>query len=155
MEFQSDQNDELIIRLSDIDGQQGDEAFVTMCKSKSQSVSNRNELKRPRMRSSQMSGFSYNTSRTSSAIFTAQSFTFDEEELGIYPRLLTCPHCFQSGISIVKLQNSRMAYTASGVCCLLGCWAGCQCIPLCLENFKESVHSCRSCGEIISKVRNQ
>eukprot|EP00347_Sterkiella_histriomuscorum_P012021 403370194 len=102
---------------------------------------------------SRLSAFSYNDSRTSSAIMTSLASSMIQP-LPYHPQYLICPHCFHSGMSIVKRSNGKHAYGAAGVCCLMGCWAGCQCIPLicCDEKMKDNYHYCRECGELIQKI---
>ena len=68
----------------------------------------------------------------------------------VEPVQLFCPCCLQFVLTSVMKQNTCSAYY----------WSACMCVfmqpfclvPFCIDNCKETVHSCSSCGTVLAKV---
>ncbi|XP_022176327.1 lipopolysaccharide-induced tumor necrosis factor-alpha factor homolog [Myzus persicae] len=61
---------------------------------------------------------------------------------------LTCPTCK----ALVRTKVEEEASSTAFVCCMLlfivGCFV-CSCLPLCMDSFKNSKHSCPNCNAFI------
>ncbi|XP_015372845.1 PREDICTED: lipopolysaccharide-induced tumor necrosis factor-alpha factor homolog isoform X3 [Diuraphis noxia] len=61
---------------------------------------------------------------------------------------LTCPTCKLVVTTNIEEESSTTAY----VCCMLlfiiGCFV-CSCLPFCMDNFKNTKHSCPNCNAFI------
>ncbi|KNC75334.1 hypothetical protein SARC_12136 [Sphaeroforma arctica JP610] len=64
---------------------------------------------------------------------------------GFKSQLLFCPSCQTNVTSDTEFENGAFAWGSAFCCCILGCWLGCCCIPLVVDNCKDVTHSCPNC----------
>ena len=50
---------------------------------------------------------------------------------------------------MVEKKRGAGNWVGCGAMCLFGCWLGCQFIPFCLDDLKDSVHRCPHCNAVI------
>ena len=58
----------------------------------------------------------------------------------------TCRNCNYSGLSQVTKQAGNCTYLSAFGTCLICC--PCAFIPFCIDDLKDSTHSCPQCGEV-------
>ena len=84
--------------------------------------------------------------------------------LGAFPVMVTCQNCQQTvsvrfsftiiyplvqGQTVVEKRRGVGNWVGCGAMCLFGCWLGCQFIPFCIDDLKDSVHHCPHCNAVI------
>ncbi|OQV19789.1 putative Lipopolysaccharide-induced tumor necrosis factor-alpha factor-like protein [Hypsibius exemplaris] len=73
--------------------------------------------------------------------------------LGPNPSLINCPTCSQKVMSVTQYENGLLTWLGVGGLCLIGCWAGCCLIPLCINDTKDVVHTCPNCGTLLGRYK--
>ncbi|XP_066305154.1 lipopolysaccharide-induced tumor necrosis factor-alpha factor homolog isoform X2 [Branchiostoma lanceolatum] len=63
-----------------------------------------------------------------------------------YPVTCVCPTCHQTVQTRVDSEVGLITWLAMGGLFLVGCWAGCCLIPLCIDELKDARHSCPNCS---------
>lgn len=72
--------------------------------------------------------------------------------LGFKPQPISCGHCGAANVqSKVKYENGVFTWLSAGFLCFLGCWCGCCCIPLAMDDFKDAEHYCPGCGKMVGE----
>lgn len=66
------------------------------------------------------------------------------------PTELNCPHCKVTGLSVIKYERSTTNYTACGLLFFTGILLPLSPLMLCLNQFKNVLHSCASCGKLMA-----
>lgn len=64
-----------------------------------------------------------------------------------HPVVAQCPHCHHSGMTLVKKANGVLVYGIAGLCSPFCCF-----IPFLGDCFKDSIHYCDKCGNVLSTV---
>jgi len=62
------------------------------------------------------------------------------------PTRCVCPNCRQEVVSRIDYEPGMMTWCLSGFLCLIGCWLGCCMIPFCIDDCKDTIHTCPQCG---------
>eukprot|EP00088_Acartia_fossae_P026013 TRINITY_DN2679_c0_g1_i1.p1 TRINITY_DN2679_c0_g1~~TRINITY_DN2679_c0_g1_i1.p1 ORF type:complete len:136 (-),score=7.75 TRINITY_DN2679_c0_g1_i1:139-507(-) len=73
--------------------------------------------------------------------------------VGRSPISVTCPNCGSQITTRVEAESSPIAWISAGVMCLMGLWCGCCCIPLCMDTFKDYIHTCPNCNAVIGRQK--
>ena len=68
------------------------------------------------------------------------------------PVIVKCQHCNQTGVTTIRRQNGLIVYGSSLVCCLLG-FGPCALAPWCMSEFKDVIHECHFCGNVVATVK--
>ncbi|XP_078660610.1 lipopolysaccharide-induced tumor necrosis factor-alpha factor homolog isoform X2 [Branchiostoma floridae x Branchiostoma belcheri] len=63
-----------------------------------------------------------------------------------HPVTCVCPTCHQTVQTRVTSEVGLITWLAMGGLFLVGCWAGCCLIPLCIDELKDARHSCPNCN---------
>ncbi|XP_078579593.1 cell death-inducing p53-target protein 1-like isoform X3 [Branchiostoma floridae x Branchiostoma japonicum] len=63
-----------------------------------------------------------------------------------HPVTCVCPTCHQTVQTRVDSEVGLITWLAMGGLFLVGCWAGCCLIPLCIDELKDARHSCPNCS---------
>ncbi|XP_014680711.1 PREDICTED: lipopolysaccharide-induced tumor necrosis factor-alpha factor homolog isoform X2 [Priapulus caudatus] len=71
--------------------------------------------------------------------------TVERGGLGRSPVSVTCPHCKSNITTVTTLENGKAVWIAAVALTLICCC----CIPFCIDDLKDAVHSCPSCKERI------
>ncbi|XP_060874979.1 lipopolysaccharide-induced tumor necrosis factor-alpha factor homolog [Metopolophium dirhodum] len=61
---------------------------------------------------------------------------------------LICPTCKLLVMTRIEEESSSNAYFCCMLLFIIGCFV-CSCLPLCMDNFKNSKHSCPNCNAFI------
>ena len=68
------------------------------------------------------------------------------------PVIVKCPHCNQTGVTTVRKQSGVLVYASAVVCCLVG-MGPCAVFPWCIGEFKDTIHECHFCGNVVATVK--
>ena len=68
------------------------------------------------------------------------------------PVLYDCQYCGTRGITLTTKKAGCVTFAASGILCVLGLGL-CSPIPFCVDESKDTVHSCHRCGNVLQVVR--
>mmetsp|Transcript_5046 Transcript_5046/g.5738 ORF Transcript_5046/g.5738 Transcript_5046/m.5738 type:complete len:178 (+) Transcript_5046:36-569(+) len=68
------------------------------------------------------------------------------------PVIIKCQHCNMTGISTIRKQNGCVVYASSAFCCVFG-FAPCAIAPWFIKEFKDIVHECHFCGNVVATVK--
>ncbi|OQV19790.1 putative Lipopolysaccharide-induced tumor necrosis factor-alpha factor-like protein [Hypsibius exemplaris] len=74
-------------------------------------------------------------------------------QLGPNPTMVNCPNCSQQVVSVTEFENGTLTWLWVGGLCLIGCWAGCCLIPLCVDETKDVLHTCPNCRNFIGRYK--
>lgn len=70
------------------------------------------------------------------------------------PVTMTCPYCDNNITTICEYKiGILIILLAILICFILECWCGCCLIPLCIKGFKDVVHTCPVCKNILGKSK--
>merc|ERR1712211_12726 len=69
------------------------------------------------------------------------------------PVTTTCRNCGNNITTSVHTETGVIAWITAGVCCALGCWLGCCCIPLCMDSMKDATHQCPNCNAVVGRFK--
>ncbi|EGR27088.1 LPS-induced TNF-alpha factor, putative [Ichthyophthirius multifiliis] len=65
-----------------------------------------------------------------------------------YPALIVCPGCNNQVTTITNAQVGDHTW----ICCIILCLTvGCCCIPFCVDDCQDKIHTCPSCGAYVGK----
>eukprot|EP00794_Sanderia_malayensis_P004847 gene4847-5481_t len=70
-----------------------------------------------------------------------------------FPVNVICPRCQTNVVTSVTLENGLMVWLSVGGICLFGGWLGCCLIPFFVNAFKDVVHTCPNCHNIIGTFK--
>ncbi|XP_064624626.1 annexin A11-like [Lineus longissimus] len=68
---------------------------------------------------------------------------------GESPITTVCPHCQATVLTATSTKVGLLAWIICGVLFIIGCWAGCCLIPLCISALHDVIHSCPNCKQVI------
>lgn len=68
------------------------------------------------------------------------------------PVIVKCSHCNQTGVTTVRKQSGVLVYASAVVCCLVG-MGPCSFVPWCIGEFKDTIHECHYCGNVVATVK--
>jgi hypothetical protein len=74
----------------------------------------------------------------------------DLSVLGALPALTNCPHCQRTVLSNVRYEYGGCTWLSCFVMGLFGAGPFCF-IPFCVNDLKDAIHYCPSCGKIMVK----
>ncbi|CAG5112200.1 Oidioi.mRNA.OKI2018_I69.chr2.g6443.t1.cds [Oikopleura dioica] len=69
--------------------------------------------------------------------------------LGSEPMFCVCPHCKKEGMSSTQKDTGLGNHLGALGCIIVGCVLGCCFIPYCIDDLKDTVHTCSSCQRVI------
>ncbi|KAI8895670.1 LITAF-like zinc ribbon domain-containing protein [Globomyces pollinis-pini] len=68
---------------------------------------------------------------------------------GSKSQAITCPHCHEYAMTTVEKTVGACTLLSSCCCCLF-CWP-CVCVPCCIDDLKDSTHSCSNCKKEVGQ----
>ncbi|KAL0485174.1 lipopolysaccharide-induced tumor necrosis factor LITAF [Acrasis kona] len=68
------------------------------------------------------------------------------------PTMTQCPNCRSNVTTKTNKVVGVGNFLAAGVCVLIGCVGGCCLIPFCVDDLKDTEHSCPACHSHIGKA---
>jgi lipopolysaccharide-induced tumor necrosis factor-alpha factor len=86
----------------------------------------------------------------STIIVAVPTLTVQHGAFSNSPMQTTCPSCHATVLTSVSHEVGAMAWVIFAVLCLVGCWI-CAFIPFCVDDCKDTVHSCPNCNAIIGR----
>lgn len=63
-----------------------------------------------------------------------------------------CTTCDQIILTKIERQIGQGSYFLGGLLCAFGCCFGCCLLPFCCSYFKNSIHYCSRCNEMLGEV---
>lgn len=72
--------------------------------------------------------------------------------VGEVPITTTCTNCQRQVVTNVSYETGALAWLICAVLCFVGCWP-CACIPFCVDDCKDVMHTCPSCGFVLGRHR--
>eukprot|EP00794_Sanderia_malayensis_P004848 gene4848-5483_t len=92
--------------------------------------------------------------QTQHTVVMAQSvITVPRIAFNTFPVQITCPRCQANVMTAVTMQNGLMVWLSVGGICLFGGWLGCCLIPFCVDAFKDAVHTCPNCHNVVGTFK--
>eukprot|EP01083_Nonionella_stella_P251679 868103_1 len=70
-------------------------------------------------------------------------------KLPFKPTIVTCPTCKANAQTRVRYESGLATWLACGGVFFLGGFCGCCLIPFCIDDLKDTYHSCSQCGAYI------
>jgi lipopolysaccharide-induced tumor necrosis factor-alpha factor len=68
-----------------------------------------------------------------------------------FPTTVACQHCGNTIQTQVHHEAGTSTWLVCLLCCVIGCDAGCCLIPFCVDELKDTVHTCPSCHVVIGR----
>lgn len=62
-----------------------------------------------------------------------------------------CPGCGAVVMTQTTKRPGLMTWISAGALVCVGCWMGCCCIPFCIDDLKDTLHTCPECGTFIAE----
>lgn len=63
-----------------------------------------------------------------------------------------CTNCHRQVVTNVSYETGGLTWLIFAILCFVGCWL-CACIPFCVDDCKDVVHTCPSCGFVLGHYR--
>ncbi len=68
------------------------------------------------------------------------------------PVIAVCSHCKTQVVTSTSHQIGSASIVSSLVCCVFGFWP-CAVVPFLSKDFKDTVHECLNCGNVVANVK--
>mmetsp|Transcript_23104 Transcript_23104/g.91646 ORF Transcript_23104/g.91646 Transcript_23104/m.91646 type:complete len:162 (+) Transcript_23104:176-661(+) len=70
-----------------------------------------------------------------------------------FPVQTVCRSCHRTVVTRTSKETGLAVWGSCCVLCLAGCWLGCCLIPFCVEDLKDTTHTCPECGTLLGEHR--
>jgi lipopolysaccharide-induced tumor necrosis factor-alpha factor len=110
---------------------------------------NNNEPNTKDSRTPLLVGINNNTIATTATTTTPQPMTMNNNYFTRLPKQTICQYCNTQIITEISYQPGLATHLTAGGICISGCICGCCLIPYTVDAFKDVVHECPNCKQII------